>query len=79
MAIAGPELAAQALAAGLVDEFHVIVAPVVGGGTRFFPLGVRLDSRLVEERSFDDGFVALRYARTKRHHSDVERGSLDAS
>jgi dihydrofolate reductase len=34
----GPELAAQAIRAGLVDEFQMIVCPVVvGGGKRFFP------------------------------------------
>jgi dihydrofolate reductase len=63
VAVAGPELAAHAIAAGLVDEFHLIASPVVvGGGKRFFPPGVRIDLRLVDERAFDDGFVALRYA-----------------
>lgn len=38
----GPELAAQAIRGGLVDEFQMIVCPVVvGGGKRFFPDGVR--------------------------------------
>jgi dihydrofolate reductase len=59
----GPELAAQAIRAGLVDEFQVIVCPVVvGGGKRFFPDGARLDLELVEERGFRNGVVALRYA-----------------
>jgi dihydrofolate reductase len=59
----GPELAAQAIRAGLVDEFQMIVCPVVvGGGTRFFPGGVRLDLELVEERRFGNGVVVLRYA-----------------
>jgi len=59
----GPELAAQAIRAGLVDEFQMIVCPVVvGGGKRFFPDGVRLDLELVEERPFGNGVVALRYA-----------------
>lgn len=39
----GPELAAQAIRAGLVDEFLMIVCPVVGGRKRFFPGGVRLE------------------------------------
>ena len=40
----GPELAAQAIRASLVDEFQMIVCPVVvGSGKRFFPAGVRLD------------------------------------
>ena len=59
----GPELAAQAIRAGLVDEFQMIVCPVVvGGGKRFFPDGVRLDLALVEERRFGNGMVVLRYA-----------------
>ena len=63
VAVAGPALAAHAIATGLVDEVHVIVAPVVvGGGKRLFPAGSRLDLRLVEQRGFADGFVALRYA-----------------
>jgi dihydrofolate reductase len=44
-----PELAVQAIRAGLVDEFQMIVCPlVVGGGKRFFPDGVRLE--VLEER-----------------------------
>lgn len=59
----GPELAGQALRAGLVDEIQMIVFPViVGGGKRFFPDGVRLDLELIEERRFDNGVVVLRYA-----------------
>ena len=59
----GPELAAQAIRAGLVDEFQMIVSPVVvGGGKRFFPNGVRLNLELVEERHFLNGMVVLRYA-----------------
>jgi dihydrofolate reductase len=59
----GPELAAQAIRAGLVDEFLMIVCPsVVGSGKRFFPDGVRLDLELVEERRFRKGVIVLRYA-----------------
>jgi dihydrofolate reductase len=58
----GPELAAQAIRAGLVDEVQMIVCPVVvGGGKRFFPDGVRLNLELVEERRFGNGVVILRY------------------
>ena len=61
--VEGPELAAQAIRAGLVDEFVMIVHPlVVGGGKRFFPEGVRLDLDLVEERRFRNGVFVLRYA-----------------
>ena len=63
MTVDGPELAAQAIRAGLVDEFQMIVCPViVGGGKRFFPDDVRLKLELIEERRFGNGVVALRYA-----------------
>ena len=59
----GPELAAHALRAGLVDELQMIVRPViVGGGKRFFPDGVRSDLELVEAQTFRNGVVILRYA-----------------
>jgi dihydrofolate reductase len=63
ISVDGPELAAHALRAGIVDEIHMIVCPiVVGGGKRFFPDGVRLGLDLLEERRFVNGVVALRYA-----------------
>ena len=63
ISVNGPELAAQALAAGLVDEISPIVCPVVvGGGKRFLPDGIQLDLRLSESRTFESGMVALRYA-----------------
>jgi dihydrofolate reductase len=61
--VEGPELAWQAIHAGLVDELLMIVHPVVaGGGRRFFPDGVRLDLELVEQRRLGKGAIALRYA-----------------
>jgi len=52
LSVDGPNLAAQAIAAGLVDEYHLFVTTsVVGGGKRFFPDGVRLDLELAEERA----------------------------
>lgn len=63
LTVDGPELAAQALRAGLVDEIQLLVCPVVvGGGKRFFPEGVRLNLELLEERRFSSGVVVLRYA-----------------
>ena len=63
LSIDGPTLAGHALRAGLVDELHVYVCPVVvGGGTAFYPAGVRLDLELLEERAFDGGALSLRYA-----------------
>jgi dihydrofolate reductase len=60
--IGGPELAGQAIAAGLVDECHLIVVPVlVGGGKRARPAGVRADLELLDERRFAGGAVYLRY------------------
>jgi len=62
LAVAGPELAAQAFAAGLVDEVQLFLAPViVGGGTRALPDGVRLDLELREERRFGNGMVFMRH------------------
>jgi dihydrofolate reductase len=59
----GPELAAHALRAGLVDEFQMFVCPVaLGGGKRFFPDGVRSELELIEERAFRNGVIVLRYA-----------------
>jgi dihydrofolate reductase len=58
----GPELAAQAIRAGLVDEYQLFLAPVVvGGGKRALPDGVRVDLELHDERRFASGFVFLRY------------------
>jgi dihydrofolate reductase len=60
--VGGPELAAQAIRAGLVDEYHLFLAPVVvGGGKRSLPDGVRVDLELLDERRFWSGFVYLRY------------------
>ena len=62
ISVDGPNLAAQAIAAGLVDEYHLFMTTtVVGGGTRFFPDGIRLELDLVEERAFDSGLIYARY------------------
>jgi dihydrofolate reductase len=60
--VGGPDLAAQAIKAGLVDEYHVFVTPVVvGGGRRALPDGVRLELELLDERRFGSGVVHLHY------------------
>jgi dihydrofolate reductase len=65
LSVGGPELAAQAFEAGLVDECHLFVAPiVVGGGKQSLPDGVRLKLELVDERRFGNGMVHLRYRKT---------------
>src|SRR3989440_2939918 len=61
LTVGGPDLAAQALRAGLVDECHLFVVPVVvGGGKRSFPDNVRLELELLDERRFASGMVHLR-------------------
>jgi len=62
ISVAGPNLAAQAIRAGLVDEYHLLVIPIMlGGGKRVLPsnVGVKLD--LLDERRFGKGWVYLRY------------------
>ncbi|MGN6797788.1 MAG: dihydrofolate reductase family protein [Gaiellaceae bacterium] len=62
IAVGGAELAGQAVAAGLVDELHLFLCPVlVGGGKRALPSDVRAHLRLVGERRFESGFVHLHY------------------
>jgi dihydrofolate reductase len=62
ISVGGPELAAQALSAGLVDECHLFVVPVVvGGGKQSFPDNVRLELELLDERRFASGVVHLHY------------------
>jgi dihydrofolate reductase len=60
--VGGPNLAGQAIRAGLVHECHLFVAPVlVGSGTRSFPDDVRHDLELIDERRFGSGIVHLHY------------------
>ena len=60
--VGGPDLAAQAIRAGLVDELQLFVAPVVvGGGKQSLPDHVRLKLELLDERRFGSGVVYLRY------------------
>jgi len=55
-------LAAHAFRAGLVDERHLLLAPIlVGGGKRSLPGDVRLKLELLDERRFGNGMVYLRY------------------
>lgn len=62
LTIAGPDLAAHAIRAGLVDEWMFYVSPViVGGGTRALPDDVRLDLDLLDEHRFRDGTLYLHY------------------
>jgi riboflavin biosynthesis pyrimidine reductase len=62
ISVGGPTLAAVAFRAGLVDECHLILAPVlVGNGTRTLPDGVGAQLGLLDERRFTSGMVHLHY------------------
>ncbi len=62
ISVGGPHLAAQMIQAGLVDECHLFVCPiVVGGGKRSLPGDVRLTLGLLDERRFGNGVVHLHY------------------
>jgi dihydrofolate reductase len=63
LTVGGPELAAQAIEAGLVDEYHLFLVPVVvGGGKRSLPADVRTNLELLDERRFGNGTVYLHYS-----------------
>lgn len=65
--VGGPDLAAQAIRAGLVDELRRFVVPiVVGGGKQSLPNNVRVKLELLDERRFGNGMVYLRYRTTTR-------------
>jgi dihydrofolate reductase len=60
--IGGAELAGEAIRAGLVDECHLFLVPVlVGAGKCSLPAGVRAQLHLLDERRFGSGVVHLRY------------------
>jgi dihydrofolate reductase len=62
LSVGGADLAGDALEAGLVDECHLFVAPiVVGGGKRWLPDDVGLELELLDERRFGGGMVHLHY------------------
>jgi len=62
ISVAGPNLAAQAIRAGLVDEYHLLVVPMMrGGGKPVLPREVCVKLDLLDERRFANGTVYLRY------------------
>jgi dihydrofolate reductase len=62
LTVNGPNLAAQAIKAGLVDEYQLLVTPtLLGRGLRVLPQGVFVQLELLEERRFANGWVWLRY------------------
>jgi dihydrofolate reductase len=71
LSIGGPELAGQALRAGLVDELHLLLSPIaVGGGTAALPPGHRVDLELLGERRFGNGVVGLHYGLSSGRRPD---------
>ncbi len=75
ISVGGPELAGHAFEAGLVDECHIFVNPVVvGSGTACFPGHLRIELELLDERRFDNGVVHLHY----RVSNEEERGHATA-
>ena len=62
LTVGGPNLAAHAFRAGLVDECHLFIYPViVGGGKPSLPSGLRAKLELLDERRFDSGVVYVRH------------------
>jgi dihydrofolate reductase len=62
LSVGGPDLAAQAIRAGLVDEYQLFLVPfVVGGGNQALPDNVRVRLELLDEHRFGGGVVYLRY------------------
>ena len=62
LTVGGAELAGEAISAGLVDEYQLIVVPVlVGAGKRALPDGIRQELELLDVRRFGNGTVYLRY------------------
>ena len=60
--VGGAHLAAQAFKAGLVDECHLFIHPVLlGGGKPALPSGVRVELELLDDRDLRTGVVYLRY------------------
>lgn len=62
LTVGGANLAAHAFRAGLVDECHLFIGPVVvGRGKPGLPTDVRVQLELLDERRFDNGILYVRY------------------
>ena len=62
LSVGGGDLAGQAIGAGLVDECHLFLCPIViGAGKRTLPDNVRARLELLDERRFENGVVHLHY------------------
>ena len=62
--IGGPHLAAEAIKAGIVDEYHQIIVPqLIGNGNYWLPKDVKSKLKLVDLRKFENSFVHLQYSK----------------
>jgi dihydrofolate reductase len=62
--IGGPHLAAEAIKAGIIDEYHQFIVPqLLGSGNHWLPKGVKNKIKLVGLRKFENGFVHLHYSK----------------
>ena len=62
--IGGPHLAAEAIKAGIVDEYHQFIVPqLIGSGNYWLPKDVKSKLKLVDLRKFENGFVHLQYSK----------------
>jgi dihydrofolate reductase len=62
LTVGGPTLAAHLIRAGLVDEYHLYVHPIVlGGGKKWLPNDVRIALELLDEQRFGNGVVHVHY------------------
>ncbi len=62
LSIGGPHIAAEAIKAGFIDEYHQFIAPVtIGSGNAWLPDNVRVNLELVNQKRFPNGFIYLRY------------------
>jgi dihydrofolate reductase len=63
--IGGPHLAAAAIKAGIVDEVHQIVVPIIlGSGNYWLPKDTELTLKLDGLQKFDNGFAHLQFSKT---------------
>jgi dihydrofolate reductase len=80
LSLGGADLAAAFMAHDLIDEYRLYVHPVlIGRGKRLFrPSDSTVDLRLVENRTFGNGVVLLRYRRAGASSQD-DRADLAVS
>jgi len=61
--VEGTTIGAQALRAGIIDGVSIYTVPIAtGGGTPFWPVGLPVTLRLIDEHRFASGIVNVRYA-----------------